>query len=252
MKTHYEVKLESQKLEVKNLQSQLKSLSDQHNLHDVFHTFEDNVARLTRENEVLRQMNLQLELQSYNHSSGGGSSDHTRRNDRGLRHTNPSPHHHHSSSNISSVDDHDNYDGDMHQYAASPIQSSSLLSSPPQQQQQQQHLQNQDHTYKYQLLKKENLRLVTKLKKISHDKDALKTDFEQLKQKERQFIVSSKINNDLSHRLRSTYQELVKVKNLYGMYDTISIFNRLSLSFLSLLSLILHHHHCYHYHYHHH
>ena len=222
MKTHYEVQLESQKLEVKNLQSQLKSLSDQHSLHDVFHTFEDNVARLTRENEVLRQMNLQLELQSYNHSSGSSSSsssgrgsDHTRSNDRGLRHKN-----HHNSS---SVDDRDNYDGDVHQYAVSSIQSSSSSSSPPQQQQQ--HLQNQDHTYKYQLLKKENLRLVTKLKKISHEKDALKTDFEQLKQKERQFIVSSKINNDLSHRLRSTYQELVKVKNLYGMYDTISIFN---------------------------
>jgi len=226
MKTHYEVQLESQKLEVKNLQSQLKSLSDQHSLHDVFHTFEDNVARLTRENEVLRQMNLQLELQSYNHSSGSssgsgvGGGDHTRSNDRGLRHKN-----HHNSSRD---DDRDDYVGDVHQYAVSSIQSSSS-SSPPQQQQQQQqqqqHLQNQDHTYKYQLLKKENLRLVTKLKKISHEKDALKTDFEQLKQKERQFIVSSKINNDLSHRLRSTYQELVKVKNLYGMYDTISIFN---------------------------
>ena len=223
MKTQYEVQLESQKLEVKNLQSQLKSLSNHHSLHEVFHTFEDNVARLTRENEVLRQMNLQLELQSYNHSTGGGdgraSGDHARSNGRGLRHRN----HHHSSSR--SAADHDNYedgdDDDEHDHAPS-----SSLSLPQQQQQQQQKQQQQhDHTYKYQLLKKENLRLVTKLKKISHEKDALKTDFEQLKQKERQFIVSSKINNDLSHRLRSTYQELVKLKNLYGMYDIIIIIN---------------------------
>jgi hypothetical protein len=57
----FEVDVESQKVEILKLKSQVRALVSDRNLDDVFYRFEDDVSRLTKENESLRYRNIRLE-----------------------------------------------------------------------------------------------------------------------------------------------------------------------------------------------
>jgi hypothetical protein len=67
-------------------------------------------------------------------------------------------------------------------------------------------------TYRLQAAKRENLRLVSRLKKSGQDREALRAEFEELKAKERHFVVNTKIANDCARRLRVTHQDLMRTK----------------------------------------
>ena len=55
------MQLDNHALQERQLKAQLRTVCDNQSLTDVFATFEDNVSRLVRENEALRQINLHLE-----------------------------------------------------------------------------------------------------------------------------------------------------------------------------------------------
>lgn len=157
VRTQYEVQQDNHALQEKQLKSQLRAVCDNQSLTDVFATFEDNVARLVRENEALRQINLQLEakeLDSYLHASG---------------------------KDVDSFDAHNKKEAN-------------------------------EETFRLHAAKKENLRLLTRLKKSGLDREALKKEYEELKLKERHFLANSKIANDCARRLRTTHCELVRTK----------------------------------------
>lgn len=55
-------------------------------------------------------------------------------------------------------------------------------------------------------------RLAERLKKSGQEREALKTAYEALKSKERQFLVNEKVTHDALRRLRVTHQELLRSK----------------------------------------
>lgn len=156
LRTQCEVQQDNFALQEKQLKAQLRSVCDNQSLTDVFATFEDNVARLVRENEALRQINLQLEAKELDSYLRGAGKD------------------------VNAFDS------------------------------QNKHM--SDETFHLHSAKKENLRLLTRLKKSGVEREALKKDYEELKLKERHFLVNTKIANDCARRLRSTHQELVRTK----------------------------------------
>ena len=169
IKTQSEVNAENHHLEVKRLKAQMRTICDNQSLTDVFATFEDNVARLVRENEALRQMNLQLEAKELD--------AYLRAQEKSLF---PAAAPGANKSNSGGVE-HGSEEGG-------------------------------GETFRLQTAKKENLRLVSRLKKSGQDREILKSSFEELKAKERHFIVNTKIANDTARRLRATHQELIRTR----------------------------------------
>jgi len=117
VRTQCDVQIDTYKLEIKKLKTQLRALCDNQSLTDVFATFEDNVARLVRENEALRQANLALEAKELDSLLRTGA-------------------------NSSST-------SDVHAFVNAPTNDGT------------------NESYRLQTAKKENLRLVTKLKKCA-------------------------------------------------------------------------------------
>jgi myosin heavy subunit len=167
---------DSHTLEVKQLKAQMRTLCDNQSLTDVFATFESDVARLVRENESLRQMNLELEAReldaflraSEKRLGGAGAAGSP---------TSPT-----ASGAAAAVGT--GAEGEV----------------------------GGSESYRLQAVKRENLRLVTRLKKSGQEREALRTSYEELKAKERQFVINTKIANDSARRLRSTHQELQRTK----------------------------------------
>jgi myosin heavy subunit len=167
---------DSHTLEVKQLKAQMRTLCDNQSLTDVFATFESDVARLGRENESLRQMNLELEAReldaflraSEKRLGGAGAAGSP---------TSPT-----ASGAAAAVGT--GAEGEV----------------------------GGSESYRLQAVKRENLRLVTRLKKSGQEREALRTSYEELKAKERQFVINTKIANDCARRLRSTHQELQRTK----------------------------------------
>ena len=161
MRTQCDVQIDTYKLEIKKLKSQLRALCDNQSLTDVFATFEDNVSRLVRENEALRQANLALEAKELDSLLRTGANSST---------------------------------SDVNAFVNAPTNDGT------------------SESYRLQTAKKENLRLVTKLKKCGIEREALKAAYEEVKTKERHFVVNTKIANDCARRLRITHQDLIRVK----------------------------------------
>ena len=157
------------------MKTQLRALCDNQSLTDVFATFEENVARLVRENETLRQINLQLEARELDAFLRQGEKlvqfDHMGKKSSLADASNS------QNANTAGVNDTTN-----------------------------------SESFRLQASKKENLRLLTRLKKSGQDREVLKVAFEELKTKERQFIVNTKIANDASRRLRIAHQQLIQTK----------------------------------------
>ena len=161
VRTQCDVQIDTYKLETKKLKTQLRALCDNQSLTDVFATFEDNVSRLVRENEALRQANLALEAKELDSLLRTGTNSST---------------------------------SDVNAFVNAPTNDGS------------------SESYRLQTAKKENLRLVTKLKKCGIEREALKAAYEEVKTKERHFVVNTKIANDCARRLRITHQDLIRVK----------------------------------------
>lgn len=195
MKTQHEIEIESLKLEIRQLKVQLRSICDNHSLTDIFATFEDNVSRLVRENETLRQMNIQLETKSYHYVDSNYVFD----NKQSQKYLIKQPSKKMLIKNtLINNDKNSNLEYNLKQNNSN-FNELDWIASP--------------ESYKLQTLKKENLRLLTKIKKLSNENDELKIEYEKFKSKERHFILNNKIANDNSNRLRNTHQELIKVKN---------------------------------------
>ena len=184
VKTQYEVKLDSAALETRQLKAQVRSLCDNQSLTDVFATFEENVARLTRENQALRQANLHLAAKELD----GLMQTQERRVPIARRSSSR------SATNM------------LHAQERSADAAATASADQSNEEE------SRNESNRLQVLRKENLRLVTRLKKAGQEKDALRTSYEELKLKERQFAVNIKIANDCARRLRTTHQELVKTK----------------------------------------
>ena len=61
LKTQCDVDLDSQRLEVIRLKSQLRAVCEENSLADIYSAFEGEITRLLRENGSLRRVNLELE-----------------------------------------------------------------------------------------------------------------------------------------------------------------------------------------------
>lgn len=228
-----EIQQDTSKLEVKQLKTQLRSLCENQALTDVFTTFEDNVARLLRENELLRHQNLQLEVkeleflhqqqQQLHRLDNSGNSN----NSNQLHQKKPSnnvaieksinkqfscDHHanekHNNNNNNSSFvggGDEDSLN-DINIATTSTESIVDVVTVPTSS------YAYREESFQLQAIKKENLRLLSRLKKSGQEREQLKVEYEKLKGQERQFLMSSKIAHDSSRRLRVTYQELIKVR----------------------------------------
>eukprot|EP01034_Spumella_vulgaris_P021689 gene21689-27731_t len=148
VRTQCEVDLDSSAIEIKQLKSQLRALCDNHSLTDVFASFEESVARLTRENGILRRQNLELEVKEMDLLEHGDK--HVGSND--------------SETAVSTRSNH------------------------------------------------EKNRMLSKLRKSGQERESLKEQFEALKAKERQFLLSNKLAQDASRRLRISHQDLLRTK----------------------------------------
>lgn len=145
----HEVDIDSFKYEIMQLKSQLKKLCDTNMMVDLYELFEKDVARLKKENEILRDENIRLEnkeLEFCDKFEGGKENS---------------------------------------------TQNSSFVQN---------------------MKEKQQNRLLDKLKKSGLEREALKTAYEEIKSKERQFIVNQKLTTDLHRRLRVMYQECQRSK----------------------------------------
>ena len=73
-------------------------------------------------------------------------------------------------------------------------------------------------SYLLEVANRENNRLLLKLKKSGQEREAVREQFESLKVRERQFLMSSKLAQDASRRLRSSHQVTYILFMQYGMY----------------------------------
>jgi len=65
LKTQCDIELDSGRLEVLRLKNQLRALCEQRSLAVLYSAFESNIARLLKENETLRRVNLELESKEF-------------------------------------------------------------------------------------------------------------------------------------------------------------------------------------------
>eukprot|EP01036_Dinobryon_divergens_P026053 gene26052-34656_t len=157
LKTQSDVDLDSYRLEVIRLKSQLRAVCEEKSLADIYSAFEADITRLLKENGSLRRVNLELETKDLDKAMLG------ERQPSGT--------------------------------SASPSTTTTATAS-----------------YLLEVANKENNRLLLKLKKSGQEREALREQFETLKMRERQFLMSSKLAHDASRRLRSSHQDLQRAR----------------------------------------
>lgn len=158
LKTQCDVDLDTSRLEVLRLKSQLRAVCEEQSLAELYGAFESNIARLLKENESLRRANLELE---------------TRDLDKAMQRR-EGPH------------------------ALATKSGKAAESTHP--------------SYLLELSNKENNRLLLKLKKSGQEREALRESFESLKMRERQFLISGRLAQDASRRLKAAHLDLQKTR----------------------------------------
>jgi len=147
LKTQCDVDLDSYRLEVIRVKSQLRAVCEEKSLADIYGAFEGEITRLLKEIGSLRRVNLELETKELDKAMLGEKQN-------------------------------------------APVHSPTPSTA----------------SYLLEVANKENNRLLLKLKKSGQEREALREQYETLKMRERQFLMSSKLAQDASRRLRSSHQ----------------------------------------------
>ena len=71
LKTQCDIELDSARIEIMRLRSQLRAVCEEKSLADIYSIFESNISRLLKENEALRRANLDLETKELEKAMAG-------------------------------------------------------------------------------------------------------------------------------------------------------------------------------------
>ncbi len=170
MKAQYEVEIDTVRFENRQMKLTIQKIcGDNLNLSDVYNTFEADMNRLMKENEMLRELNMELEAKELDRTMG-------------LQSANP---------------------------AVAPKPTKFRQFNKEKSSKDPQYHSNPDGSPSQQLY---HQRLIEKLKKSGQEREHWKSQYEQLKSKERQFLMNEKMTHDAMRRLRVTHQELIRLK----------------------------------------
>lgn len=173
------MEVDSLRYQVRSLQQQVKSLCAQGACLDVFEHFERDVARLVRENQMLREVNLQLEHKHLQDELAMNADDVSSKDLEAV-----------SASMVSHGGDVTKKDQHQDEIAARKRK-----------------LQQQ-----WERNSAKQKMLVEKLRVSGKERENWKQEYERLKAKERQFVVTERMHEDTSRRLKKAFSDLQRIK----------------------------------------